>query len=77
MPMKLLASVLPTLGRSSVKSMTRVEPANLCEVASWKPTARPSSMLVEPALAMPEIWRAIAGRSRIAVGCMYTCERSP
>ena len=77
MPMKLFLSVLPTFGRSSVNSMTRVLPANLRELASAKPTARPSSMLVEPALSIRRISRAIARRWVTGVGCMYTCERSP
>ena len=34
MPMKLFASVLPTLGRSSVNSITLVLPLKRCELAS-------------------------------------------
>ena len=75
--MKLFASVRPTLGRSSVNSITRVLPANLWLFARLKPTDSPSSMLVAPALWMRSICRAIAFGCFTGVGCIYTCERSP
>ena len=80
-PVKLCLSVAPTLGRSSVNSITRVVPENVRRLrrARRSPTRSPSSIAVDPPTAIVSIVARMSARplALTLVGGSTTSPRSP